>query len=317
MSASFRSTCTLLLSAAALSLSACKTTPEADTAVQTPTLQVEPVPPKVALALGGGAARGFAHVGVIKMLESHGIVPDIVVGTSAGCVVGALYAAGHSGFKLQEMTFDLDRAAFADFQWFGRGLLKGEALENFVNDKVGNRRMEDLPVPFACVAVRLSTGEAALFRTGNIGGVVRASSAIPGVFMPPVIGDEEYVDGGLASPVPVRAARQMGADIVIAVDISNPVADAPSDSTMRMLLKTFAIMGNALKQVELPEADVVIAPDVRGIAAADFESKQRAILEGERAALSAVPQIKSAVVAKTRFDKSTVAPQATASPSKQ
>lgn len=258
------------------------------------------VPPRLGIALGGGAARGFAHVGVLKMLEAQGIVPDVVVGTSAGSVVGALYAAGHGGFELQEMTFALDRAAFADWQFFGRGLLRGEALQKFVNEKVGRRPIEKLDKPFACVAARLRTGEGVLFARGDVGMAVRASSAIPGVFVSPVIGGEEYVDGGTVSPVPVSYTRQMGAEIVIAVDISQPVEEAPSDSTLRTVLKTFDIMGNALKGNELRTADVVIAPNVKGIAAADFESKQRAILEGERAALAAVPRIRELIAQRTR-----------------
>ena len=280
----------LLLSVFLLTLVACSTTPPQPTAPSTP--------PKLGLALGGGAARGFAHVGVIKMLEAQGIVPDLIVGTSAGSVAGALYAAGHGGFELQEMTFDLDRAAFADWQWFGRGLLKGQALQDFVNARVGNRRIEQLPKPFACVAVRLRSGEGVLFRSGDVGLAVRASSAIPGVFAPALIDGEEYVDGGTVSPVPVRYARSLGADVIVAVDVSAPVEDAREDSTLRTVLKAFAIMSNALKGDELPLADVVIAPDVHGISAADFESKQRAILEGERAALAAVPKIRAALAAK-------------------
>lgn len=286
---------TLLLS---LTLAACGGTPvQPPPPVEPPHI---PVPPKVALVLGGGAARGFAHVGVIKMLESQGIVPDLIVGTSAGSVAGALYAAGYSGFALQEMTFDLDRAAFADWQWLNRGLLKGQALQDFINAKIGGRRMENLKKPFACVAAKLRTGEGVLFQRGDVGLAVRASSAIPGVFMPAVIDGEEYIDGGTVSPVPVRYAKELGADVVIAVDVSAPVAEAPEDSTLQTVLKAFDIMGNALRKTELPLADVVIAPNVNGIRAADFESKQKAILEGERAALAAVPKIRAAIAAKTR-----------------
>ena len=259
-----------------------------------------PVPPKVALALGGGAARGFAHVGVIKMLESQGIPVDLIIGTSAGSVVGALYASGLNGFQLQEMTFDLERAAFADWQFFSRGLLKGEKLQNFVNERVGRRKIQQLPRRFAAVAAKLRTGEAVVFQTGDVGLAVRASSSIPGVFQPTVIDNDEYVDGGTVSPVPVRFARDLGADIVIAVDVSAPVEEAREDSTLGTVLKAFDIMGSSLRRAELPSADVVIAPDVHGIKAADFESKQRAILAGERAALAAVPAIRAAIATKTR-----------------
>jgi NTE family protein len=254
-----------------------------------------PKPPVVALALGGGAARGFAHVGVIKILESQGFEPDLIIGTSAGSVVGALYASGINGFQLQEMSFDLDRTAFADWQFFSRGVLRGEKLQNFVNEKVGGRRIEQLPRRFAAVAAKLKTGEARVFTSGDVGLAVRASSAIPGVFQSPVIDGEEYVDGGTVSPVPVRFARALGADVVIAVDVSQPIEDQADDSTLRALLKTYTIMGHALATAELPLADVVIAPDVHGIGAADFDGKQRAILAGERAALAAMPRIRAAI----------------------
>jgi len=285
---------------AALLLSACASHPEPVTPPAEPPPMVA-VKPRVGIALGGGAARGFAHVGVLKMLEAQGIVPDLVVGTSAGSVVGALYAAGHGGFELQEMTFDLDRAAFADWQFFGRGLLRGEALQKFINDKVGNRPIESLDKPFAAVAAKLRTGEGVLFTRGDVGQAVRASSAIPGIFVSPVISGEEYVDGGTVSPVPVSYARRMGAEIVIAVDISQPVAEVPSNSSLAAVLKAFDIMGNALKANELPTADVIIAPNVKGLATTSFETKQKAILEGERAALAAVPKIRELIAQKTRM----------------
>lgn len=281
-----------------LMLAACSSTPPAP--VEVPQPVEPPKPPKIAFALGGGAARGFAHVGVIKMLESQGIQPDLIIGTSAGSVVGAIYASGVNGFQLQEITFDLERAAFADWQLFSRGLLKGEKLQSFVNDKVGKRKIEQLPRRFAAVAAKLRTGEAVVFQTGDVGLAVRASSAIPGVFQPAVIDNEEYVDGGTVSPVPVRFARQLGADVVIAVDVSAPVEEAREDTTLGTVLKAFDIMGRSLRFTELPTADVVISPDVHGIKAADFESKQRAILAGEKAALAAMPAIRAAIAAKTR-----------------
>lgn len=288
----------LLAALLPLLLVACGSTPPAP--VESPQPVEPPKPPKIAFALGGGAARGFAHVGVIKMLETQGIQPDLIIGTSAGSVVGAIYASGVNGFQLQEITFDLERAAFADWQLFSRGLLKGEKLQSFVNDKVGKRKIEQLPRRFAAVAAKLRTGEAVVFQTGDVGLAVRASSAIPGVFQPAVIDNEEYVDGGTVSPVPVRFARQLGADVVIAVDVSAPVEEAREDTTLGTVLKAFDIMGRSLRAAELPTADVVIAPDVHGIKAADFDSKQRAILAGEKAALAALPAIRAAIAAKTR-----------------
>lgn len=280
-------------------LTACGSAPVVE-APAGPVIAPPPVLPKVALALGGGAARGFAHVGVVKMLESQGLKVDLIIGTSAGSVVGALYASGLNGFQLQEMTFDLERAAFADWQLFNRGLLRGEKLQNFVNEKIGGRKIQQLPRRFAAVAAKLRTGEAMVFTSGDVGLAVRASSAIPGVFQPAVIDNEEYVDGGTVSPVPVRFARELGAEVVIAVDVSAPVEEAREDSTLGTVLKAFDIMGSSLRRAELPSADVVIAPDVHGIKAADFESKQRAILAGEKAALAAMPAIRAAIAAKTR-----------------
>ena len=248
-------------------------------------------PPKIALALGGGAARGFAHVGVIKVLESHGIVPDLVVGTSAGCVAGALYSAGYSGFDLQQMSFDLDRAVVTDWTMFGRGLIKGDALQAFIDQAVKLAPMEKLKRHFACVAVKLKTGEAVLLDHGDVGEVVRASSAVPGVFEPMKIRGEDYLDGGLRSPVPIREARAMGADIVIAVDVSTP-PQGEADSQLAVMHRAIDIMGKGLRDDQAGLADVMITPDLSGIGSTDFDDRMRSILAGERAAQAALPQIR-------------------------
>jgi len=252
----------------------------------------QPVPVKIGLALGGGAARGFAHIGVIKALEAQGIVPDIVVGTSAGAVVGALYASGLSGFELQKIALDMDASQIGDWSLPDRGVFKGEALQNFVNRVVANRPLEKLPRSFSVVATDLKSGESVLFRTGNTGMAVRASSAVPGVFQPVGINGHEYVDGGLVSPIPVRAARSLGADFVIAVDISVNPRDARTSSTLDVLLQTFAIMGQSIGRYEKAEADIVIRPVTTDLPATDFAGRHRAVLEGEKAAAVAMVDIK-------------------------
>lgn len=261
------------------------------------TKQPSPAPKtvKIGLALGGGAARGFAHIGVIKTLEAQGIVPDIIVGTSAGSVVGSLYASGKDGFELQKVAIKLDESKISDWSMPDRGLLKGEALQNFVNEAVAQRPLEGLKKPFAAVATNLKTGESVVFRTGNTGMAVRASSTVPGVFQPVTISGNEYVDGGLSSLIPVRAARQMGADVVIAVDISARPSDKPLRGTLDILLQTFTIMGQSLSRYELKEADVVIRPKVDGVGSTDFQARHDSILEGERAAQAALPQIREAL----------------------
>ena len=270
-----------------------------------------PVPPEVVpvarkirigLALGGGAARGFAHIGVIKALESQGIVPDVVVGTSAGSVVGALYAAGNSGFALQKLAFDMDEAAISDWAMplFAKtsGVLKGEALQNYVNRAVNNLPLEKLKIPFGVVATDLKNGEPILFQRGNTGMAVRASSAVPGVFQPVAINNHTYVDGGLVAPVPVRFTRDMGADFVIAVNISTQTEVQAAISSLEVLLQTFSIMGQRINQFELKEADVVIVPSLGGMKSNDFAGRNQAILAGEQAAFAVMNQIKQKLKAK-------------------
>lgn len=252
---------------------------------------------RVGLALGGGAARGFAHVGVIKALETSGIVPDIVVGTSVGSVVGSLYAAGNDVFALQKLAMQLEESSLTDWAIFDRGFLKGEALERFVNQQVGNRPIEQLKRKFAAVATDLASGEATVFTTGNVGTAVRASSSIPGVFSAVVIRGREYVDGGLTSPIPARAARQLGADVVIAVDISAKPSGKRNQGNIDLLLDTIAVMGTAISRYELREADVVVRPVIAGLSAANFEQRHEAILRGEQAGYAAIGRIRDKIAA--------------------
>ena len=266
------------------------------TGCATPRPEATPKPavtkPKIGLALGGGAARGFAHIGVVKMLEAHGIVPDYIVGTSAGAVVGALYAAGHDAFAMQKIGQQLDEKIFADWTLGGRGLLKGEALQDFINQQVGKRPLEKLNKPFAAVATDLNNGERVVFRTGDTGLAVRASAAVPGVFLPAQFRGHHYVDGGLTSPVPVQAAREMGADIVIAVDISARPEGQPVDSMTAIIWQTTTIMGGMIGANELKGADVVIRPKLPYVKSWDFTARNDAMLEGERAALAALPTLR-------------------------
>jgi NTE family protein len=276
-------------------LSACASPPPAPTQPDPiPTPAPTPKPSlKIALALGGGAARGFAHIGVIKALEAQGIVPDIVVGTSAGSVVGALYAAGMSGFDLQKLALEMQEDMVSDWTLPDRGVLKGEALQDFINQKLNNRSIQKLPRPLGVVATDLQSGEMVLFRQGNTGMAVRASSAVPGVFQPVEISGREYVDGGLTSPVPAQSARAMGADFVIAVDISNVTRRDKLTGTLDILLQTFAIMGHAISNHELEDADVVIRPRMAAVSSTDFEDRHLAILEGEKAAAAVMPELKA------------------------
>lgn len=273
-----------LLSASLLLLGGCS--------ILQPAKPVPPPRPKIGLALGGGAARGFAHIGVIKMLESHGIVPDYVVGTSAGAVVGSLYAAGYDAFAMQKLAQQLDEKIFADWTLGGRGLLKGEALQDFINQHLHNRPLEKLGKPFATVATDLNSGERVVFRTGDTGMAVRASAAVPGIFQPTQFRGKSYVDGGLTSPIPVLAAREMGADFVIAVDISARAEGQPVDSMTAIMWQTTTIMGSAIGTNELRGADIVIRPKLPYVKSWDFAARNDAMIEGERAAQGALAAIK-------------------------
>jgi NTE family protein len=284
MKSRFRS---FILAAGAF-LSACAHTPTPPVIVAPP-----PRPARIAVALGSGAAKGFAHIGVLKVLESQKIPIDMVVGTSAGSFVGALYASGYDAFTLQKMALAIERDDVADLGIPDVGFLKGEKLEAFVNKAVNNVPIEKLKIPFYAVATDLHKGQETVFGRGNTGQAVRASCSVPGVFRPVRIGDALYSDGGVVSPVAVDAARKMGADIVIAVDISGGGKDNPDPTgTIDAILTSVNIMYARLSERQLEKADVVIRPKVGHIASGDFTRRNDAIFEGEKAATAALPRIR-------------------------
>ena len=252
--------------------------------------------PVIGLVLGAGAARGFAHVGVIKALEAQGIRPDVVVGSSAGSVIAALLASGVTGNELNRLALNLDEATIADWglPFVGRfgGLIKGDALQNMVNREVQNKSIEQMRIPLGIVATELQSGKGVLFRSGNTGQAVRASCSIPGVFQPTVIGGKEYVDGGLVAPVPVSYARQMGATLVIAVNISSEPVHQDASGTFGVLQQTISIMQRSINQFELKSADIVITPLLKQMSSSDFKSRNAAILAGEVAAQEQMGLIK-------------------------
>ena len=259
---------------------------------------IEPVVPlkvlNLGLALGSGAARGFAHVGVIQVLEEAGIQPDLVVGTSAGSLVAALYASGKNSTQLRRVAETMEEAEITDWMMpiLNRGALRGEALARYVNTQVGGRLIEQMKIPLGIVATDLHNGEPMLFQRGNTGSAVRASSAVPAVFQPVKIGTREYVDGGLVSPVPVRQAREMGANVIIAVDISTDPEGSPASDTFQILMQTFNIMGKSLNTVLLKDADVVVKPALMGVKSADFAARRKSIEAGREAMLKAMPKLK-------------------------
>lgn len=287
------------LAAMLMVLAACTTVKPPEVVVQPEVPQV-PAPrkaPKLGLALGGGAARGFAHIGVIQVLEENGIKPDLVVGTSAGSLVAAFYASGKTGAQLQWLADTMDESQLTDWTipFMSRGMLRGEALGRYVNSQLNGAKIEDLKMPLGIVATDLQTGDSILFRRGDIATAVRASSAVPSVFEPVRISNKDYVDGGLVSPVPVRSARQMGADIVIAVDISSRPEDAKTSDMLKVLLQTFSIMGKSISQLEMAQAEVVVRPALPDVGSAEFTARQKSIEAGRAAMKLALPALKAAL----------------------
>lgn len=278
-----------MVSFVALALMGCQSTPPTPAV----TAAREPV---IALALGGGGAKGFAHVGVIKVLESHGIKVKIVTGTSAGSFVGSLYASGKTGYQLQDMALKLKESDLRDLTLNSQGFVLGQKLQNYINSNVANRRIEQFPIRFAAVATRLDNGQKVNFLKGNAGQAVRASCSIPNVFVPTVIAGVKYVDGGLVSPIPVSTAKQMGADLVIAVDISARPNGDKASSLLGLLDQTLNIMGQQAIQTELKQASVVIQPAVSHLGPLDLSGSQQAILAGERAAQAQLGQIQRAII---------------------
>ena len=257
--------------------------------------------PVIGLALGGGGARGFAHIGVIRALEEAGIAPDVVAGASSGAIIAALYAGGNDGRRLVEIARDLTRSDLVDVVLIGRGWVRGEALQEFVNRMVGDRPIERLERPFAVVATAAKSGRMTVFNRGNTGLAVRASASVPNLFIAPVIDGEEFIDGGLTSPVPVKVARAMGADVVVAVDVSwfaqaratdaGMASKQESDGTTRYGRSSrYGLLSD-----ELALADVVVVPRTVPTRMLDFDQKEANIAAGEEAARAVLPALREAL----------------------
>lgn len=288
----------------ALFVAACATPPVAP--VSLPVVPPPPREPVIAVALGGGGAKGFAHIGVLKVLESHGIRPRIVTGTSAGSFVGSMYASGKSPFDLQDIALKLEESDIRDLTFSSQGFIEGQRLQDFVNRQVGNRILQQFPIRFAAIATDMDTGRKVAFITGNAGQAVRASCSIPNVFVPAMIAGKRYADGGLVSPVPVSSARDLGADIVIAVDISARPRAGAAPGMFSILDQTINIMALGALERELAGADVVISPSVLSTGVAELEARHKSILEGERAAQAKLLLIQQAIA---RFKASPAALQ--------
>ena len=259
-----------------------------------PEVKPPPKPAKIALVLGAGASKGFAHIGVLKVLESNKIPIHMIVGTSAGSFVGSLYAHGYNAYQLQKMSFSIEKGDILDITVPDNGFIKGEKLEEYINEKLNNTTIEKLRIPFYAVATDIQSGQEVIFGKGNTGAAVRASCSIPGIFRPVKISGRTYVDGGIVSPVAVDAAKKLGADFVIAVDIAD-IDGRPPEGTIETILQAISIMYSRLSATQLSKADIVIRPKVGYIGSSDFSKRHEAVLEGEKAALEALPAINNLI----------------------
>lgn len=248
--------------------------------------------PLVALVLGSGGARGYAHIGVIEILEQHGIRPDFIVGTSAGSIVGSLYASGKSAEELREVALDMQVNDVRDISIGIQGFFDGKKVENYVNQQVENTPLESLKIPMFVVATELKQGQQIVFNKGNTGQAVRASISIPSMFVPTIISGTEYVDGGLVSPVPVNVARDLGADVIIAVDILAQPIHTETTNVWGMFNQNINIMQNKLAAQELKNADIVIQPDLREkVHIFDVKGREATMQAGQNAAQMKLKEI--------------------------
>lgn len=305
-----------ILSMLALPMSACSTLNPATTNSASLTKVIET--PRVALVLGGGGAKGFAHVGVIKALEEQGITPTLIVGTSVGSLVGSLYASGYTPAQLERLAITTPDSELTDFVLSNQGFVEGVKLKNFINAKVGGQTIENFPIRFAAVAAEKHTLKKAVFTTGDAGLAVQASCSIPNIFIAPRIPEtvgKKYIDGGVVSLVPVDSARDLGADIIIAVDVTTvetqkQTSDANKLPTLNSLSSVWGFMENSIAtqpnnthrssmRQERDRADIVITPQVSHISSIDTRQRNALITAGMQATTPQIPAIKQLIKQKS------------------
>ncbi len=287
--------------------------PQAPAPAAAPAPPVNVPEPKVALVLGGGAARGFAHIGVIRVLEQEHIPIDMVVGTSVGSLIGALYAAERDSFDLEWTAFQITQDDIFDFRLMntvmGMGYAKGERYEAWLTAKIKQKNIEQLKVPFAAVATDLNWGYRVVLDRGSVARAVHASSAIPGVFEPVNHVGKLLVDGGVVDNIPIDVARQKGADLVLAVDISEDVGNTNIKNVLDVLLQTANIMFAENVSHLRGGADVLIAPKVGSVGMLDFSKKKECMQQGMEATRAALPRIRAAIDAWKQKKAATTAPR--------
>ncbi|CCQ92375.1 Uncharacterized NTE family protein YlbK [[Clostridium] ultunense Esp] len=251
--------------------------------------------PKIGLALGSGGVRGYAHIGVLKVFEENGIPIDYVVGSSMGSIVSVLYANRINLDHLSRLAIYLKKKHLFDYSVPRLGFIKGEKIKEMVRLLTQRKKLEDLYIPTAVVATDLTRGERFVFREGPIDEAVRASIAIPGIFEPVQMGDRLLVDGGVIERVPVPTAREMGADLVIGVDVSHRSVNRRARSIFEVIMQTIDIMDREIFMNRASGADLLIRPNVGHFDTTSFERVEEIIQEGERAAREKIKEIEALI----------------------
>lgn len=256
--------------------------------------------PKVALVLGGGAARGFAHVGVLRVLDRQKIPIHMIVGANTGGLFGAIYADRKSASELERLALTLEERDLFDYNFINptQGFARGDRLEDFVVKQMTTKDIERLGIPLAVVATDLEKGETASFQTGSIARALRASNAIPGIFSPVSHQGRLLVDGGVLDNVPVDVARSLGADIVIAVDLSDGAPAGQANNIFDTIVQSFFLAARQGAEARLRQADVVIRPKLGSAGLIDFTRKKELLARGMEAAEQALPAIRAKIGAK-------------------
>ncbi len=258
-----------------------------------------PQRPKIALVLGGGGARGLAHIGVLKVLQEENIPIDMVVGTSVGALIGAVYCAGEPMGKIEKMGETIEWNKLTNLSnasiirlFISEHLLSTDKIEKYLDDNIGKKNFDELKTPFACVATDLVTGERIIFREGGVAKAARASSTIPGLFDPVEFRHRYLVDGGLYDNIPTDVAKLMGADIIIAVNVSADLSKNDISNVFMILMQSIYIQGKQLEEEKAKLADITINPDVGDVSAIDLGRSRECIDAGISSARAGAPLIK-------------------------
>jgi len=275
-------------------MSACGNPAEQAVTVNPPVADPSAIPraPALALVLSSGGPRGFAHIGVLKVLEEAGVHPDLIVGTSSGALVGVLYAANPSARDIEAQALALGGADVFDYDVFRRRV-SGAALQAWVNGALANRLLDRLDVPVVVVATRQRDEMPVAFTRGDAGAAVRASSAVPGSFAPVDISGITYIDGDIGAPLPIAIARALGARRIIAVDVAQNVSRAPPPPGAPKDWTLEAVARRSKIEREEGGADLVIVPLLPYRTGFSLEYRQMAIATGERAARAVLPQLRA------------------------